>query len=124
MYDGTLTAEHLRIVDEVRAEAMSVALATGPLDHDEVEASILRVYDLLGRGRPAIHWVSSPTDQLLSQLQAQPWDQLGDQLADQLRDQLADQLRAQLGVQLGGQLWDQLWDQLGTQLWDLDGRAP
>jgi hypothetical protein len=47
MYDGTLTAEHLRIVDEVRAEAMSVALATGPLDHDEVEASILRVYDLL-----------------------------------------------------------------------------
>jgi hypothetical protein len=88
MYDGTLTAEHLRIVDEVRAEAMSVALATGPLDHDEVEASILRVYDLLGRGRPAIHWVSSPTAQLRAQL--------GDQFKAQLKVQLWDQLKNQL----------------------------
>ncbi len=122
MYDGTLTAEHLRIVDEVRAEAMAVALATGPLDHDEVEASILRVYDLLGRGRPSIHWVSSPTDQLLSQLQAQPWDQLRTQLRDQLRTQLRAQLRAQLWTQLadqlGAQLWVQLRAQLRDQLWD------
>ena len=103
--DGTLTSEHLRIVDEVRAEAMEVALATGPLDHDEVEASILRVYDLLGRGRPAIHWVSSPEAQVRAQLRAQLrgqlWDQLRTQLGTQIRTQLGDQLRTELGAQFG-----------------------
>ena len=122
MYDGTLTAEHLQIVDEVRADAVAAALATGPLDHDEVEAAILRVYDLLGRDRPTIQWVGSPRDQLGGQLWGQLWGQLGVQLGGplggQLRDQLWDQLWVQLGVQLGGQLRVQLWDQLGVQLRD------
>ena len=95
--DGTLTAEHLQIMDEVRAEAMEVALATGPLDHDAVEASILRVYDLLGRDRPSVQWVGSPRVHL------------GGQLRGQLRGQLPGQLRGPLGAPRGATL-------RGTQL--------
>jgi hypothetical protein len=142
MYTGTLTADHLAVIEDVRDRWVTAATSTTPVDRAAAEKAIVAAYAAAGLPAPSVVWVDSPIaavvaaaalsqlggqlggqlrdqlrDQLGGQLGGQLWDQLWDQLGDQLGDQLWDQLWGQLGDQLWDQLWGQLWDQLGGQLW-------
>jgi hypothetical protein len=113
-YTGTLTPEHLAVVNSERDRWLRIGLSTTPADRPAAEAAVRRAYQAAGLQPPSVVvWLDSPLGGCLATAVIR---QLRDQLWCQLRDQLDAQLVGQLEGQLEGQLWCQLRDQLDVQL--------
>ncbi|GAA5180635.1 hypothetical protein GCM10023322_13380 [Rugosimonospora acidiphila] len=112
----SLTGEQWHLVDQVRAEWLTHALATRPADRAAAEYAIARLYELRGLGPPRFVWVDSPASGSLALwLLSGVTTEEGTPLTATLREALSDPL----WDALGGRLRDSVSASLAESIADL-----